>query len=74
MQIAATVSVIQEARQAIVAALDDMLGNACEVEARLSCHRSSMATGGVARQRPWPLSAVGMSRFRVSEVNLTPFC
>lgn len=73
VQIAAAVSVIQEARQAIVAALDDMLGNACEVVAGLSCHPFSMAAGGVASAAA--LAAFGRRHapLRLPEVNRTPF-
>jgi hypothetical protein len=51
MEMACTVGLIEEARKAIVAALNDVLRNAGKVEARLTGHRSSVGFPSLPQYR-----------------------
>lgn len=73
LQVSHIVDFCEEAGTTVVAALDDMLGNARQIESGLSGHRSSMAAGSAARQRRSSRSAVRIGRLVLWEVNLTPF-
>jgi hypothetical protein len=77
MQIAPPVDVIEEAGQAIVAALDDMLRDMRKIEPGQACHAASFISGVAWHQWPMPDSRGGnlpdvMSANR-HEVNLTPY-
>jgi len=47
---ALSIRVVEEAGQAIVAALDDVLRDVGKIEARQACHGTSVAMAGTARQ------------------------
>jgi hypothetical protein len=51
MEMACTVGLIEEARKAIVSALNDVLRNAGKVETQLTGHRSSVGFPSLPRYR-----------------------
>ena len=64
MEVACAIDVIKKARQVVVSALDDVLWNSGQVEARLAGHRFSVGRetfsryGGIRRKR-FPITVVG---------------
>lgn len=62
LHVVVAIGIVEEAGQAVVAALDHMLGNIGQVEAGLSGHEPSIAADGAVRQRPRPRSAARIRR------------
>lgn len=73
LAIAGAIFVVQEAGQAIVAALHDVLRDAGQVEAWESGHARMVATLAKARNAWKGNRRVGVVLMLASEVNLTPF-
>ena len=62
LQIQKTIGVIEEARQAVIATLDDMLCRTGKVESRLSGHASRVAAFATRLKQALPRLVVGLRR------------